>query len=171
VEQGRSDEPFAVAREAAAAWRGKCIEIFARSETAITEALLVLAGADEANAPKLPHLVGQRYEALLRAVDHEGPFPRERMNARAAVAAFRTNDALRTFLTHGSFTVTLDQRGRWHLVIRVVALCSGRVARDLFATDEEEAADTLRTLLRDGNRLGSALGQLRQRIASAQGRR
>ena len=56
--------PFEAARDAAAAWRGRCLDVFARSELAVTETLLILAAVDERGPPlKLPHLVGQRYDA------------------------------------------------------------------------------------------------------------
>lgn len=68
-------EPFEAARAAASAWRGRCLDVFARSEAAVTETLLVLVGVDgRGNALKLPHLVGQRYDALSKAVGAGGVF-------------------------------------------------------------------------------------------------
>jgi hypothetical protein len=155
---------FEVAREAASAWRGRCLDLFSRSEAAVTETLLVLAAIEgRGTAIKLPHLVGQRYDALVAAIGPEGAFAEEGKAAAGAVACFQKHDALRTHLAHGTFTVTLDHRGRWHLVSRVITLRTGREARDLFVTEEVEAAETLSSLDKDGGRLRSTLGQLRQR--------
>lgn len=157
--------PFDVARDAAATWRGRCLGAFARSEAAVTETLLVLAAVEGRGALlKLPHLVGQRYDALAGAIGPTGAFAKEGKGAVGALTRFRRHDALRTFVAHGVFTVTLDYRSRWHLTARVLALRAGRESRDVFVTDEGEAADILRAVEEDGGNLGSALGQIRQRL-------
>lgn len=71
-------------------------------------------------------------------------------------------------LTHGTFSVTLDQRAQWHLVIRVHSLRGGKSTIDMLAIDEREAASTLAILEKDGSRLRSALGQLRSGFRSAE---
>lgn len=86
--------------------------------------------------------------------------------ARDAAAAWRGR-CLDTRLAHGTFTVTVDHRGRWHLVARVIAFRTGREARDLFAIEEGEAAETLAVIEKEGGRLRSTLGQLRQRLRPA----
>ena len=157
--------PFEAAWDAAAAWRGRCLDVFARREAAVTEALLVLAAVDGPGASlKLPHLVGQRYDALSNAIGADGAFADEGKAAVEALAGFRKHDAFRTQISHGVFTVTLDHRGQWHLVARVLALRTGRASRDLFVTEQAEAAAVLEALEKDGSRLRSALGQLRHRF-------
>ena len=154
--------PFEAARDAAATWRGRCLDVFARCEGAVTETLLVLAAVDgRAPALKLPHLVGQRYDALSKALGPNGAFAEKGKPAFTAMATFQKHDALRTQLSHGIFTVTLDQRGNWHLVTRVLALRAARAARDLLVVEQAEAAAILEALEHDGNRLRSVLGQLR----------
>jgi len=160
-----SRELFEAARDAAAAWRGRCLDVFAKCEAAVTETLLVLAKVDERGATlKLPHLVGQRYESLSRAIGAGGAFADEGKAAVEPLARFRIHDALRTQMSHGVFRVTLDHRGHWHLIARVLAVRTGRDSRDLFVTDQLEAAAILELLAKDGNRLGSALGQIRHRF-------
>lgn len=157
--------PFDAARDAAAAWRGRCLDVFARSEAAVSETLLVLAAIEGRGASlKLPHLVGQRYDALAHATGPDGPFADEGAAAAQAIARFRQLDGFRTQISHGVFTVTLDHQGRWHLVSRVLALRTGRASRDLFVKEQTEAAASLETLERDGSRLRSVLGQLRHRF-------
>ena len=141
------------------------MDLFARSEVAVTETLLVLAAVDgKGTSIKLPHLVGQRYDALASAVGVGGVFENEGKAAAGALSTFRRHDALRTQLAHGIFTVTLDHRGRWHLVARVVALRAGRECRDVLATDQDETAETFAAIEADGARLRSTLGQLRRRL-------
>ena len=162
IETALPRAPFEAARDAAAAWRG----VFARSEAAVTDTLLVLAAVDRRGAlVTLPHLVGQRYDALSNAIGAGTIFADEGKTAVQAVAEFRKHDAFRTQISHGVFTVTLDHRGQWHLVARVLALRSGRASRDLFVTDQVEAASILEAMEKDGSRLRSALGQLRHRLA------
>ncbi|GAA4021151.1 hypothetical protein GCM10022280_22140 [Sphingomonas swuensis] len=157
--------PFEAARDAAAAWRGRCLDVFARSEAAVTETLLVLAAVKGRGASlKLPHLVGQRYDALSHAIGAGGAFADEGTAVAQAVAEFRKHDGFRTQISHGVFTVTLDHRGQWHLVSRVLALRTGRASRDLFVTEQTEAAAILASLEKDGSRLRSVLGQLRHRV-------
>lgn len=161
-------ETFASASESAAAWRGRCLDVFSRCETAVTETLLCLAAAKRDKSIKLPHLVGQRYDALSSAISAGGPFAGEAKGASDALAKFRQHDALRTQLTHGVFTVTLDHRGSWHIVGRVTALRSGRKSSNLFATNQYDAGNILIVLVKDGARLRSTLGQFRHALSKAQ---
>lgn len=115
---------------------------------------------------KLPHLVGQRYDALSKATEPGGVFAEEGKAAADPLATFRQHDRLRSAIAHGTFTVTLDKHGRWHLVVRVLALRSGSEARDVLVLQEREAAEMLVTLEQDASRLRSVLGQLRQQIRS-----
>jgi hypothetical protein len=163
IEAALPRAPFEAARDAAAAWRGRCLDQFARSEAAVTETLLVLAAVGGRGASiKLPHLVGQRYDALLNATSAGGAFAAEGKAAAATLVQYRQHETLRTHIAHSTFTVTLDHRGCWHVVLRVLALRTSRASRDLLVTEEGEAAKILGTLERDGSRLRSTLGQLRK---------
>lgn len=157
--------PFEAARDAAAAWRGRCLDTFARSEAAVSETLLVLA-MDKGRGPavKLPHLVGQRYDALLKAIGPQAGFAEEGKAAAGAIVQFQQHGALRARLAHGTFTVTLDHRGHWHIVARVLTFRGNQEARDLFVAEQETAAQILAAIAKDGCRLRSTLGQLRQRL-------
>lgn len=155
--------PFDAARDAVAAWRGRCLDAFARSEAAVTETLLVLAAVDERGSSlKLPHLVGQRYDALSNAIGVGGPFAEEGKSAAMYLNEFQTHNAFRTQISHGVFHVTLDHRSQWTVVARVLALRAGQPKRDVLVADRAEAFELLETLEMDGRRLGSALGQLRR---------
>jgi hypothetical protein len=159
---------FDAARNAAAALRGACLDLFARGEAAVTQTLLTMAAVEGRGASiKLPHLVGQRLDALASAIDAGGVFAGDGPAAASALARFRKHDSLRSDLTHSTFTVTLDQRGHWHLAARLLALRSRREARDVMVTTQEEASQILSGIERDFSRLRSTLGQLRQRLRRA----
>lgn len=165
IEAALPRAPFDTARRAAAEWRGRCLDVFARSEAAVTETLLVLAAVEGRGASiKLPHLVGQRYDALATALGPKGVFAEEGKGVAGTLTRFRRHDALRTTIAHGVFCVTLDHRACWHLVARGLALRAGRESRNLFVTEEGEAAEILRTVEKDGRELRSALGQVRHRL-------
>jgi len=159
IEAALPRAPFDTARDAVTAWRGRCMDLFARSEAAVTQTLIDLAAAQRIGVSiKLPHLVGQRFDALSAAIGPEGDFA----DVGKVAAGFRQHDAFRTYITHGVFTVTLDQHGRWHLGARVLALRSGRESREVFVTEQSEAAEILVKLEKDSSRLRSSLGQFRQ---------
>lgn len=161
-------EPFEAARDAVAAWRGQCLDVFARSEAAVTETLLVLAAADERGLSlNLPHLVGQRFDAISNAIGAGGAFEEEGKSAVEPLANFRKHDVLRAQIAHGVFGVTLDHRGQWHLAARVLALRAGRENRELLVAEESEAWAIFETLKKDGQRLGTALGQLRHHFCKS----
>jgi hypothetical protein len=158
-------QPFDAARDGVTAWRGRCLDLFSRSEAAVTETLLVLAASKPLGVSiKLPHLVGQRYDALAVAIGPDGPFAEEGRTAADALAGFRQHDNLRTSIAHGVFTVTLDQHGSWHVVVRLLALRSGREQRNVLVIKQTEAVKILARLEKDASRLRSVLGQLRQQL-------
>ncbi|QAY77578.1 hypothetical protein [Sphingosinicella sp. BN140058] len=132
--------PFDAARDAVTLWRGRGLDLFARSEVGVTEMLLVLAAVDTRGASiKLPHLGGRRYDALAKAIESGGAFGEEGKAAAGPLATFRQHNRLRSAITHETFAVSLDKRGRWHLIVRVLALTSGSEARDVLVLQEKEA--------------------------------
>ncbi|QIK95574.1 hypothetical protein G7076_02950 [Sphingomonas sp. HDW15A] len=168
IEAAMPRAAFERARDAAATWRGRCLDAFARSETAVTQTLLFLATVDKrGKSIKLPHLLGQRYDALWNAIGAGGEFAEEAGIAADALIKFKEHDTLRAQLAHGTFTVTLDHRGNWHLAARVLSLRAGRESSDLLVITESEASETLTAVERDGSRLRSTLGQFRQRLRQA----
>jgi hypothetical protein len=168
IETAFPREPFDAARDAVTAWRGRCLDLFSRSEAAVTETLLLLAASKpRGEAIKLPHLVGQRYDELAAAIGPGGPFAEDGKAAAKALAGFRQHDDLRTNIGHGVFTVTLDRHGTWHLVIRLLALRSGRELRDVLVMEQREAAEILTRLERDASRLRSILREFCRQLMGA----
>ena len=170
-------EPFEIARDAANAWRGRCLDLFTRCEAAVTETLLVLAAnCTGPGSVKRPHLLGQRYDALADAIGSGGPFQSSAGSAAGSLDQLKQLDSLRTHLAHGVFTVTLDHTGTWHLISTVLSLRASKESRDTYVVDQEGAAAALARLERIASRLRSDLGQVRERcrdgsaVGAAQGK-
>ena len=128
-------------------WRGRAINEFARAEAVVSEALLQLAAVPERGSGiALPHLVGQRFALLARLVGEGGPFAVEGKGVAKALAEWGVDEPLRALLCHGVVTVTIDHRGCWHMVVRVMAFRAGKATRDIMVLDEEEAEARLKAL-------------------------
>lgn len=158
-------ELFDAAREQVNAWRGRCLEAFARAEEAVTEALLVMAETERGNAIRLQHLVGQRFDELTTALAEGGAFAGESKAATGALATFRQHDDLRAFLCHGVAKVTLDKHGRWTVVMRVLALRTRKAARTHRAVEQDEAAQLADQLAKASQKVRSHLKHLRAKVA------
>ena len=158
-------ESWSAANTAAHAWRGRCLDSFARAEAAVSETLVVLAAVPKrGEGVALPLLVGQRFEALAAAVGADGPFTAEGKTVAKALAKFREQESLRVLLCHGVAKVALDQKGRWLLVLRLLALRSKQPQRTVLVVEQEEAETILDDLIRAGQRLSAPLGNLRRDV-------
>ena len=143
------------------AWRGRCLNAFARAEYGVSEALDRLSrdGTHGASV-KLPHLVGQRFEALAAAIGPEGPFASEGAQAFAALRTFREHDVVRAPLCHGLGKITVDQSGRWTLVVRMTSFKARRAERSTFVWEEDEAKRVADRIHSDAQRLQAKLARL-----------
>ncbi len=158
-------EPFDAARDEVNAWRGRCLDAFARAEEAVTETLLVLAETERGKAIRLQHLVGQRFDELNTVLGEGGAFAGESKAAANALAAFRQHDELRAFLCHGVANVTLDKHGRWTVVMRVIALRARKAARSHRAMEQGEAGQLADGLAKASQKLRSHLKRVRAKVA------
>lgn len=159
-------QPFANATSRVNEWRGRCLDSFTRAEAAVTECLIALAEVEgKGQQVRLPHLVGQRLDALAQAVAAGGPFEAEGTGASLALERFRVHDSFRNMLCHGVGKVTLDPQGTWTLVLRLAALRSRRLSRDTLALTEAEAEQLQAEVGRASKGLCSRLGQVRAHVA------
>ncbi len=155
-------EPFDHARQRVNEWRGQCLDAFTRAEAAVTKCLALLSKDPvRGGAVDLPHLVGQRFEALAKALSQDGPFAAEGAPVAAALAAFRAHDAFRTALCHGVWTVTLDRSGKWSAVIRIATFRASRLDETLVAYRERDAELLRAKMVGVSHDLCSRLGQVR----------
>jgi hypothetical protein len=161
-------EPFEVATARVNEWRGRCLDAFTRAETAVTETLAALAGCGKRGARvTLPHLVGQRYQALADAIAPGGPFAAEGGASADALDRCQKLNDLRTMLCHGTCRVTLDRSGRWTVVMKRVTLKANQIVHDQFAVTEREAQALRDDATRASRELCASLASWRCRLSPA----
>lgn len=158
-------ELFVAATAQVNEWRGRCLEAFTRGETAVTECLAVLGKVQgRGDKVKLPHLVGQRLEALSAALGTDGPFAPEGGKAAATIDLYCRHAALRNLLCHGTSKVTLDSKGRWTVVFRLVVLRGREVSRESLAITQDEAATLCTEIVAISQKVSAQLGQIRAQL-------
>lgn len=158
------DEDAAWARAFAAvnAWRGHALQCFAQTEAAVSETLLVMSDVPEkGSAVRLRRLVGHRFEDLRMAVSSDGPFAVQGIKVAAALTAFDTHQDLRPMLCHGVAKISLDQHGRWVLILKTHVFGGAAPTRSVVALEERDAETKLAELKKAGQRLASLLQSLR----------
>ena len=160
-----SRQPFDRAHDSVNAWRGKCLHAFTCAEAAVTETLLVLSEVPEkGNDVKLPHLVGQRFEALETALSPDAAIFTKGSNIAEALADFRIHEPLRVMLCHGVGKVTVDRKGKWTFVVRTLALRSKKPSRNVRVIEEDEACEIAKNLARSSQKLCDELRNLRKKF-------
>lgn len=158
-------EPFQAATAQVNEWRGRCLDAFTRGETAVTKCLVALAGVNgRGENVQMPHLVGQRLEALAAAIGPGSPFAPEAGKAAATLEKYRAHAGLRNLLCHGTSRVTLDHKGRWTVVLRLVALRSRQLTTKTRALAQDEATELREKISRLSQSLCSQLGQVGVRV-------
>lgn len=161
IPSSTSELRWAQATSEVNAWRGACLQCFARAEAAVTETLLLLSAiGGRGGAVQLRHLTGQRLEDIAQAIGPGGPFAAEGGVAHEALASFRTYEALRAHLAHDVARVALERNGTWVVVLRHLEIRSRTAHRRTVAFEEAEAGATLADLKRKTQQLDSALTNL-----------
>ncbi|MEZ5688219.1 MAG: hypothetical protein R3E21_05450 [Caenibius sp.] len=148
------------------AWRGECMHHFSAIEQAVTLTLLALDGAKPSSSTiRLRHLIGQRFEDLGEAIKPDGPFAEIGKTTSKTLAHYRQqHEAFRTQLCHGHITVAVVPNGHWLLVIRTLSIRSRQADSGLIVIEKPDALRHLEELKRDGQKLASALGQMRKAV-------
>lgn len=166
LEPGLPSEPFKAATARVNEWRGHTIHAFTRGETAVTDCLVALAEVKgRGSRISLPHLAGQRLEALSTAIRSGGPFEAEGGAAVPVLEEFRAQMELRNMLCHGAAQVTLDSKGRWTVVLRLVTFRSQRACREALVLTEAEAEEKRDRISRLSHQLCDRLAQTRSSLS------
>lgn len=165
-ELNTEDERWTNAIAQVNSWRGDCVQSFAHSESAVTETLLILNHVPEkGTSVKLPHLIGQRFEALKLATGSAGPFAEDGVKAHEAISGFLIREQLRAFLCHGVAKVALERSGNWIVIFNLTTLRSQKCERTQLVVTQSEAKALLEEIRFSGNKLGAVLGNLRKKFA------
>lgn len=147
------------------AWRGECMHHIAAAEKAVTETLLALDAVKPDGAKvQLRHLIGQRLDDLAVAIGAEGPFAEAGKAAAKSLEKWREHEAFRASLCHGVVQVTMTRGGGWLLAIRNLTIRARQAETKIVVIEKAEAEAKLKQLARDGQKLASVLGQLRQKV-------
>ena len=138
------------------------IQHYAAVEDAVTETLVHLGGGRPGK--KLPHLAGQRREALRKALN-AGAADDQVKAALCALDRFETIADRRTFLCHGHEQVLADHRRRWHLHLSVRAANGDADDQMSWVISKEESERLLPLLNAAARRVIDRLANLRRVIA------
>ena len=160
-------DPFAAATKRMNEWRGRCLAIFARAELAVTKCLVAMAAVPgKGDAVRLPHLVGQRFEALAGAIAAGGPFATGGDKLQTSIDQFRGHAAFRALLSHGSCDVLLDRRGGCTFVLHMLCLRNRSAETERLFLSEAEAECLRLEISRCGNHLCSHVTRFQVQLAT-----
>lgn len=148
---------------AVAAWRGQCLNYFARAEQAVGRSLESAAAAGR--SVKLRHLAGHRLADLIELVATVESTDRQARAFTAALSEWQEVEPKRQFLAHGVESISTDRDGQWTVLLDVVAYRSSKPSCERWAIKQSEAEVFRRRLADAFTVLGGQLGQLRKRLS------
>jgi len=144
------------------AWRGRCIDLFARGEWAMCEVLQsAVAVGGEAQIPA----ASVHQAAAVRALaGRNGTTAQEVQALDAMLTDWESFGSEREQLVHGTLTFIADHAGCWHARLGSMALIEGELtARHWMVTQDE--AEVFEARLRSAfGRMSAQLGALRWRL-------
>lgn len=142
------------------AWRGECLNVFARGESAVGEAL-------QASEPtKLPHLAGQRLAMLQAKIKDYSATKKQEQALGTAITEWIHVEERRPYLAHGVTTQFIDTRDRWAVFIDMVVFRKNIATKQRWALTENEAIEFKENLLNAYKSLSSQLGQFKKRAST-----
>lgn len=155
---------YETARAEIDCWRGRLMEIFARGEIAIAQALVCAAA--NGRKVRLPHLAGQRLEELTGLSLTELSTKSQSAALTSALDGWSQIEARRPFLAHGTSSVWIDGNGGWAVVFDRTDYRAGIAVSDRWFILRAETDQFENDLMRQFGNLSSQLGQLKKRIES-----
>jgi hypothetical protein len=153
-----------LARTQIDAWRGRCLDLFARGETAVAGALIALSKVDQKVC--FPHLAGQRLAELEKVLAALEPTKKQAEALGAATNNWRELCAERAYFSHGVVTELITRRGEWHARLDFAAFKAKQATPQRRVWSRTEA-DTLQAELQMGfEALSRELGHVRSRLGN-----
>ncbi|MEO6040698.1 MAG: hypothetical protein ABIP41_02245 [Croceibacterium sp.] len=147
-----------------AAWRGRCIDVFAKGERAVGQ-VLELANAKDGSI-KIRHLAGQRMADVEEIVDKMTATASQQQAARDAIGNWKDAENKRAFIAHGISTPLLDRNGYWYVHLDFVAYRGSRCEARRWSVSGSEAVEFEASLTEAFKGLATQLGQVRKRFAA-----
>jgi hypothetical protein len=153
-----------IARAEIEAWRGECLDLFAKGDGLIGT-LLALA-LDKGHEIHLPQLSVQRTMEAIRLVALVGGTDEEIEDAGKALDDWQAIESRGELLAHGTITEVLDREGNWHALIDTVTYRAGKLNRGRWAVGQLETEEFRQQIVGGFNRLKAQLGHVRLRLGS-----
>lgn len=144
------------------AWRGRCLQRFARAEQVVAAALE--SAREVEDTIKFGHLGGQRLAALKAASDSPTATPKQKLALAKALEKWSEIEAHRAFFAHGVATVLLDKHSNWQVQLDFTDYRLKAVTPRRWNLSKREA-DAFEARLKDGfDRLSAQVGHFRTRL-------
>lgn len=153
-----------IARAEIEAWRGECLDLFAKGD-ALIGTLLALA-LDKGHGIHLPQLSGQRTMEAIRLVSLVGGTEDEVDEAAKALDDWQAIESRGELLAHGTVTEVLDREDNWHALIDTVTYRAGKLHRGRWAVGALETDEFRQQIIATFGRLKAQLGRVRLRLGS-----
>ena len=155
-------KPHDLACAEIAAWRGRCLDLFAKGERSVSQALEVLRACDP--SIKIKHLASQRLNDLVGVTSALTLTGKQRKSLDSALKAWEAVDARRKLFAHGVATPLLDKQGSWHIRFDFIVFPQAELVQ--WTASRAEANEFESDLTTAFKALSTELGQLKKRSAS-----
>lgn len=143
-------------------WRGQCLNVFARTELAVSKCLL--AAKEAGHEVKLRHLGGQRLADLIDLSSRIDGTAKQKKALENALNAWLAVDGKRQFLAHGCASVSKDSAGNWVALFDLIAFRGNQPSADRWAVKQDEAELFLKELTTAFTRLSGEIGHFKKRL-------
>ncbi|MXP40226.1 hypothetical protein GRI75_01030 [Altererythrobacter soli] len=156
--------PLDIAASQIDAWRGRCISLFARAESAVGRSLEL--AAVHGNAVKLRHLGGQRLADLIALTEGCAGTAKQAESLRSALIQWKAVESHRTFFAYGVATALLNKKSHWYVVLDFTAYRGNSPEAERWTLSSQEAEEFEERLARCFADLSRELGLFRVRLAA-----
>lgn len=151
-----------IARAEIEAWRGKCIDLFARGERAIISALQTAQASGK--EVKISPMAGPRFSEIQSLILKVDATQKQRDAASAAINLWQEVEPKRAFLAHGELTTLLEAQGGWHARFDLTRVKANTPIEEQWVLDRPETTKFNDRLKSGFVSLSCELGSLRKRL-------
>ena len=144
-----------------AAWRGECLNFFARTEAAVSKSLDDAFSAGKVT--KIRHLAGQRLADLAELSEQISGTNKQLAAFSNALRTWQSVESKRQFLAHGTLMIAQGQQG-WVAIFDLTTYRGSERSAERWTVTQAEASEFLESLKDAFKRLSGQLGHFRKRI-------
>lgn len=146
------------------AWRGECLNYFARTEAAVARALE--SAREAGKIDKIRHLAGQRLVDLIELSKSSGATMKQVAALTTALEDWREVEGKRLFLAHGVLSQYFDHQHGWLALFDLTTYRGKQSESHRWAIKDAEAKLFLDELKNAFKALSGQLGHFRMRMKS-----